>query len=301
MYDQSLRFSLERTVTRLRRARVLLALLGIAASTAGCPGPTMTGDNPDMSSTPAPDMATPLRFGLVRLASTTVSVGPSMLNSSAATAVFIDPSQQGAACQRQTQGDCTLYICEGASFSAPHAGAITVSGGTQNITMIPRSDGSYEPYVNSTINVFPSGQALGISAAGQTVPAFSSNITPMSASPFMLSMPDGSRATIVFALTKSQDYQLSWTALGAGSKVAAELIQSPDSNRSITLECIFDGTRGTGTFPSGLLGRFQTTNGQIGVGAFLIGPATTATVKQGPWDIAVTAISGGRAGTATLQ
>lgn len=300
MHDQSLRFSIARPARSPRRAPMLAALLGIAASVAGCPGPTMTGDNPDMSST-APDMATPPRYGMVRIASTTVTAGTTTINSSAATAVFVDPSQQGAACQRQTQGECTLYSCEGTSFSAPHAGAIAISGGTQNVSLNPRSDGSYEPYVNSSSNVFPSGQALSLSAAGQTVPAFSTNITPMSASPFALTMPDGSRATLVFAVPKAQDYQLTWTALGAGTKVAAELIQNPDSNRSVTLSCVFDGARGNGTFPSALLGRFQTTNGQLGVGAFLIGPATTASVKQGAWDISVTAISGGRAGTASLQ
>lgn len=260
----------------------------------------MTVDNPDMSSQ-APDMATPPRYGLVRVASTTFTAGATTLNSSAATAVFVDPSQQGAACQRQTQGDCTLYYCEGAGFSAPHSGAITVSGGTQNVMLNPRSDGSYEPFVNSTSNVFPSGQALGISASGQTVPAFSANITPMSDSNFALTMPDGSRASLLFTLNKSQDYQLSWTGLTVGSKLAAELVQNPDTNRVITLECVFNGAAGTGTFPASLLSRFQTTNGQLGVGAFLIGPATTTSVKQGAWEITVTSISGGRAGTATLQ
>jgi hypothetical protein len=260
----------------------------------------MTGDNPDMS-TAAPDMATPPRFGMVRLASTTVTAGTATINSSAATAVFVDPSQQGAACQKQTQGECTLYLCEGSSFTAPHAGTLTISGGTQNVSLNPRSDGSYEPYVNSSSNVFPGGMALSLSAAGQTVPAFTSSITPLAAAPFTLTMPDGSRAVLVFSVPKSQDYSLTWTALGAGTKVAAELIQSPDSNKSLTLSCLFDGARGSGTFPSSLLSRFQTTNGQLGVGAFLIGPATTTTVKQGAWDISVTAISGGRAGTASLQ
>lgn len=302
MYSQSLRTVSARRAITPRRAPLFAALLGVAATVAGCPGPTMTGDNTNDMATAAPDMATPPKFGLLRIASTSFQAGTATINGSAATAVFVDPAQQGAACQKQTQGECTLYYCEGASFTSPHSGAITIAGGTQSVALNPRADGSYEPFVNTSANVFPSGQALSLMAAGQTVPAFTGNITPMgSGTPFALTMPDGSRANILFTVSKSQDYQVTWTPLAAGSKVAAELVQSPDSNRSLTLECIFDGARGNGTFPSTLLNRFQSTNGQLGVGAFLAGPATTTTVKQGAWEISVTAISGGRAGSATLQ
>lgn len=302
MYSQSLRTLFTRRAVRPLNAPFFAALLGVAVTATGCPGPAMTGDNNNDMTTVVPDMANPPKFGMVRLASTSFQAGTSVINGSAATAVFVDPTQQGAACQKQTQGECTLYFCEGASFTAAHAGTINITGGTQSVALNPRTDGSYEPYVNSSANVFPSGQALSLSAAGQAVPAFSTNITPMGpGSPFALTMPDGSRANILFTVNKSQDYQLTWTALASGSKVAAELVQNPDNNRGLTLECVFDGARGNGTFPTALLSRFQSTNGQLGVGAFLVGPATTATVKQGAWEITVTAISGGRAGSATLQ
>lgn len=302
MHDQSLRPATSARPVHQARSHVLAALIGLATAAAGCPGPAMTGnEGADMSTLP-PDMTTPPRYGLLRTASTSFVAGTATINGSAATALFVDPSQQGAACQRQVQGECTLYLCEGTSFSAPHAGVVTIAGGTMNVSLNPRSDGSYEPFVSSSTNVFPSGQALSISAPGQTVPTFSTSITPMNAgSAFTLTNPDGSRANISIPLTKAQDYQMTWTALAAGSKVAAELVQSPDNNRSVTLSCLFDGARGNGSFPTNLLNRFQTTNGQMGVGAFLIGPAATSMVKQGPWEISVVAIAGGRSGTATFQ
>lgn len=285
------------------RLPVVFALCGLVSAATGCPGPTMnTNDVVDMSSTPSPDMTTPARYGLLRAFSTTYSNGTFTLNSSGATALFMDPTQQGAACQRTVQGECTLYMCEGSSFIAPNAGMINITGGTQNITLTPRTDGSYDPFVHSTANVFPSGQLLTISGAGAMVPAFSTSITPTTPpGTFALTNPDGNRASITLTVPKSQDYQLTWTALPTGTKVAAELVQSPDNNRSITLECLFDGPRGSGTFPTSLLSRFQTTNGQNGVGAFLIGPAGSVTERQAPWEINVVAVSGGRAGTATLQ
>lgn len=284
------------------RLPVVAALVGLVSAASGCPaGPTTPNDPADMSS-PAPDMTTPVRYGLIRTVSTTFSAGTTTVNTSGASALFLDPGQQGAACQRTVQGECTLYLCEGSSFSAPNAGMISITGGTQNVMLMPRTDGSYDPFVHSTANVFPSGQLLGMNAAGAGVPAFSASITPMGpASAFTLSTPDGTRANIAITLTKSQDYAMSWTGLAAGSKVAAELVQNPDTNRSITLECLFDGARGSGTFPSSLLSRFQSTNGQTGVGAFLIGPAVNDSVKQDPWNISVIAITAGRGGTATLQ
>ncbi len=284
------------------RLPVVAALLGLVSAAAGCPGPTMTPNEPVDMGTPSPDMTTPVRYGLIRTVSTTYSNGTITLNSSGASALFADPGQQGAACQRTIQGECTLYMCEGSSFTAPNSGMISISGGTQNVMLMPRTDGSYDPFVHSTANVFPSGQLLTINGAGATVPAFSASITPTApAGAFTLTVPDGNRANISITLTKSQDYQMTWSALGAGSKVAAELVQNPDNNRSITLECLFDGARGNGTFPSSLLSRFQSTNGQTGVGAFLIGPAVNDLVKQDPWVISVIAIAAGRAGTATLQ
>ncbi len=285
------------------RLPLFAALFGLLSAQAGCPSsPTNTNDPMDMAAALPPDMTTPVRYGLIRTVSTTYSNGVVTLNSSGASAWFLDPTQQGAACQRTVQGECTLYMCEGTSFTAPNAGMIGITGGSQNVTLTPRSDGSYDPFVHSTANVFPSGQLLGINGAGALVPAFSASITPMSPSgAFMLTNPDGNRANIAITVPKSQDYQMTWTALASGSRVAAELVQSPDNNRSITLECLFDGARGSGTFPSSLLSRFQSTNGQTGVGAFLIGPATTSNTKVDPWDITVVSIAAGRNGTATLQ
>ena len=94
------------------------------------------------------------------MVSTTSTVGVQTVSGSSSTAMFVDNMQQGTGCNRTDSGACSLYSCSGGTFTLPSAGTITVSGGTQAVSLATRGDGSYIAYGNSTNVVFPQGQKL---------------------------------------------------------------------------------------------------------------------------------------------
>lgn len=233
------------------------------------------------------DMTPTGRYGLVRITGTTTG--------SSAIATFLDMNQQGAGCLRRSVGECVLYNCAGTSFVAPNPGNLTITGGTPTVTLTPRQDGSYIPYQSSSPTTFLGGQKLTVDAPGQLVPPMHADLTPPN-QPFSVTMPDGSRPNIVFTLNRQSDYRLTWTPLGAGSRMHAELNQDTDTNRLQLLECDFDGAAGQGTLPNQLLGGFVLTNPDLTHGATLfIGPSTNASVHTSSgWDISLYAMANGR-------
>lgn len=253
----------------------------------------------DMS-TSHPDLTAPSRFGLVRMTSTTSTVGVQTVSGSSATAMFVDNLQQGAGCNRTDSGACSLYSCSGGTFTLPSAGTITVSGGTQAVSLATRGDGSYIAYGNSTSVVFPQGQKLTLDAPGQLVPAFHAEVTALT-SAFNLTIPDGSRVDpLIFSMSRNQSFTVTWSPLLSGTRVHAELNQSLDSNHELLLECDYDGTAGTGTIPAELLTKFNVSSGQFNIAQMLIGPSANVSVQQGGWDVRIFATSGGREGRVTI-
>ncbi len=290
-----------RSMHRVLRVAMPMAALFFAAAFAGCSGSPGTGST-DMSGTAA-DMAVISRYGVVRMASTIAMSAGQTSYSSSATALFLDTSQLGSGCQRQVSGQCMLYSCSSSSVSLPTAGNITLSGATQAIPpLTPRLDGSYNPYADTSNAVFAPGQALSVDGAGMPspgVPVFHGAVTPPGGT-FVLTNPDGSNPNIVFNLNRHQDFQVVWTALAPGSRVHVELNQDTDTSRGLFLECDYDGASGQGVIPAALSGSFQVTNGQLHVGGLFVGPSASSEVKTGGWDIAVIAISNGRAAFANI-
>lgn len=271
----------------LRLALPTLALTGFLGCDIIGPGLTDLGTGPV-------DMAATTHFGLVRMTSTTSTVGTQTASGSSAAAFFLDNQQQGAGCARTDAGACSLFACSGSTFTLPSAGSISVSGGTQAVALSTRGDGSYVAYVNSSSVVFPQGQKLTLEATGQMAPAFRVELTPPT-SAFNLTIPDGSRIDpLILSVGRKQDFQVTWSPLLAGTRVHAELNQGLESNHALMLECDYDGTAGTGTLPGSLLAKFMLTSGQFNVGQLLIGPGVATSVKQNGWDISVAATSGGR-------
>lgn len=246
------------------------------------------------------DMTVISHFGLVRMASTTSTVGSQTTSGSSATAFFFDKMQQDAGCARTDVGACSLYACAGSTFTLPSAGSITVTGGTQAVGLTTRGDGSYVAFANSSSIVFPQGQKLILDAAGQSAPAFHAELTPPT-SAFNLTIPDGTRGDpLILSVGRNRDFQVTWSPLLAGTRVHAELNQSLESNHALLLECDYDGTAGNGTLPGSLLAKFMLTSGQFNVAQLLIGPSAATSVKQNGWDISVVATSAGREGRVTI-
>ena len=275
----------------LSRSLQLAALASLPLFVSACDQASSPG-GPDMQ-TSSPDLATPSRFGLVRITGTT--------NGSSAIATFIDTQQVDANCQHRTAGECVLYTCAGTTFVQPNAGDLNITGGTQAVALSARTDGSYKPYDATSMVTFAAGQKLAVNAAGGMVPAFRTELTPPNAT-FSLTTPDGSRQNIVFNLNRTADYQVAWTPLSAGTRVHAEINQNTDSNRGLIIDCDFDGSTGTGTIPASLLGDLQLTSSSTltPVGTFTIGPSTSMSLKSGGYDIAVFGMANGRSGSANI-
>lgn len=250
------------------------------------------------TSTPAdlatvPDLAVPSRFGVIRLTGTTAG--------SSGIAAFVDQNQPTAGCLRRLEGDCALYSCAGASFVQPNAGTIAISGGAMAVNLVPRPDGSYIPYVNSSQVTFAAAMKLTLDAPGGIVPLLRSEITPPNHT-FAVTDPDGTRPQIIFSINRQRDYRLTWTALGAGSRVHAALAQDTDTNRGMILECDYDGSAGQGVMPRTLLSSLQLTDGGTlaHVANFYIGPSTNVSLKPSGWDITVYGMANGRDGRVSL-
>lgn len=265
-----------------------MPLLFVAALS-GCEQTSSNG--PEDMPAPVADMSIPSRFGVVRATGTTTGAS--------AIAAFLDQKQPGAGCLRRAVSSCVLYSCDAPSFVLPHAGQITISGGTEMVRMDPRPDGSYAPYGNSSMVTLPPGQKLTISAPGQTVSAVQGEVTPPN-QPFTLTNPDGMRVNIVFDLNRRQDFLLTWTALPSGTRVHAELNQDTDSNRGLILECDYDGAAGQGVLPTALLEKFMLTSGVTHSGNLTIGPSTNSTIMAGDWDIAVYGMANARSAFANI-
>lgn len=271
-------------------ALVGAALLVSACDEGGSTMPTPTG----------PDMAMPPpALGLVRIGSSSFTVGPTTYSQSAATALFIDPLSSSAGCARTTVGECTAYRCTGSSFSLPHAGTITLQAGTSPISVTTRGDGSYLEYRNTSGSDFMPGQSVSISAAGSSVPKFASALT-LPTGTFAVQSPNASRADLLWAINKTQDFTVTWTPLAANTTARLELTQDLDSNRGIYIECSFPGMRGTGVVPQVLLANLQLTSGTSHVGGIMIGPGVSANVKPTGWDIDVIGIGVGRSGIVNI-
>lgn len=252
---------------------------------------TGTNNTPDLAATP--DLAVASRFGVIRLTGTTTG--------SSGFAAFVDQNQPSAACLRRLEGDCALYSCAGTSFVQPNAGTVAVNGGAMAINLVPRPDGSYIPYINSSQVTFTAGTKLTLDAPGGIVPLLHTEITPPNHS-FAVTDPDGSRPQIIFNINRQRDHRLTWTALGAGSRVHASLSQDTDSNRGLILECDFDGTATQGVLPRTLLAGFQLTDGGTlaHVANFYVGPSTNVSLKPSGWDIIVYAMANGRDGRVSI-
>ncbi len=296
-------FALLPTKSLLGRMLPMAALLGCVEL---CSCDSLSGTNLDMG--PVGDMTVVTHFGLIRLASTNSMLGAQSALSSSAAAVFVDTTQSGTSCSHQVIGACALYACTGASIVLPTAGNISISGTAEPTAPMlnPNSDGSYKSTVDNSNRVsFPAGQTFNLNAAGtQAIPAFQASISAPGAS-FMLTNPDGTNTLdpIMVSLPKHQDFQVSWNALAAGSRVHVELNQNITTSSGSFLECDYDGATGMGVIPAALLGQFRTTstNGQIDRGVMLVGPASSTVVAAGAYATTIIAMSSGRRATVSIN
>lgn len=245
-----------------------------------------------------PDLAQPPKLGLVRVGSASVTSGLDTFEQSMAMALFFDPSAQSPVCTRSQAGSCTLYRCTALS-SVPSSGDIQIQGGSEDVVLRPSQLGVYSEYRNTAALVFQRGQNLSIRAVGKEVPAWQTSLgipSPV----FALKTPSPARIDLMWVLSKRQDLSLSWTPLAVGSTVRIELTQDLGTSQGSLVECVFDGNKGAGSVPSGVLSQLQVTQGQSHAIGVLVGPGIESKLSPEGYEVSVFGIGVGRAGIATL-
>lgn len=239
---------------------------------------------------------------------------------SAANAVFIDPSN-ATNCTRRVEGACQILHCahfpDGTSTSpVAHAGAISVMGGDVPVEIMPRADGSYQPWSQMTGQFpFTNGQKLMVSAAGDAIPAFSSMVGVQQWAT-TLTMPIINPFSHEFTLMRDADLQLAWTVdvpLPMHSTVTlglrAVLRQAPAADGSATvIECDYVLSDSKGTIPAAAMSDLHLTSGSgstaTDTAGFKAGITLRTTTSTGPYAVDLVTLIGGPDhgfGTATVQ
>jgi hypothetical protein len=167
------------------------------------------GSSSGDASSPTSDAGSPTSFGQV------VLYAPFSLDYTSFGADFTDPAhaQPDLGCMTTAYGVCHLTSCpypQPSEAPRPHAGTITFTSpdimGMGTIT--PDTNGSY-PSAMSTGITFAGDESVTFAAQGDTVPAFSENVTyPLSLLMSAPQMPAGPGPAMV---PRTRDLVLTWT------------------------------------------------------------------------------------------
>lgn len=271
--------------------RLISATLFAVLSASGC---ATVEDGPQSM----PDLAQPPKLGLVRIGSSSVTSGLDTFEQSMAMALFFDPNAASPVCTRSHVGSCTLYRC-GALSSVPSSGDIRIKGGSEDVVLSPSQLGVYSEYRSTSALVFQRGQTISLRAAGKDVPSWQTTLS-IPSPVFALRTPSPARIDLMWVLSKRQDLSLSWTPLSVGSTVRIELTQDMGASQGSLVECVFDGNKGSGIVPSGVLSQLQVTQGQSHAIGVLVGPGIESQLSPMGYELSVFGIGVGRAGIATL-
>src|SRR5262249_33383252 len=118
------------------------------------------------------------------------------------------------------------------------AGTVTISGATGgNIVLAPDSNNHYSAMSQGL--KYAADEVLSISSTGATVPPFSAQVT----FPARLTVTS---PTTLTTLNKS-GFSASWT--GTTGSVIFRISQYPNGSPETHIDCVFDGTAGTGAVP----------------------------------------------------
>jgi hypothetical protein len=229
-------------------------------------------------------------FGLFQLESSVVDGFPQTF----AQGAFQNKATPG--CDVTTVGVCVLNDCRKAmKASLASGGKLTVTGGDSPITLMESASDIYS--FSSTSTTWSSGTKLTLKASGGAVPAFS--IQGQAPPIFTLTTPS---FDLPVNIDRSQDFELVWT--GANEIVQVLLVLNPD--KSVSLNCSFDGAPGKGTIPAEILGKISTTSADdwsmvVHQANKTVMPASDWTVELVITQIGKTKMGTSTGGTVTLQ
>jgi hypothetical protein len=212
-----------------------------------------------------PDAAPPGHAGGVALSSLK-STSPA-LASTAASAAFTD----SACTQSARTGGCYIQTCT-PSQTYVSGGTVTISGGSETITLMPRADNMYQTFSAMT-EVFQPGQMASVSTTGGTAPAYMATLTM----PSRITITAPAKSTTAVGVDRTQDYTITWSG---GTSGDVELFASSTTNPNSYVICAIPASAGSGTILSALLSMLPAGMGSIS----FIGWSTTQKIS-GDWSL----------------
>lgn len=253
---------------------------------AGCPeAGTVTGfdgGSHDLASSPR-------GFGNVTLTSFSYMAFGVPVQSATASAGFGGPGM-APDCMNQTFGACQFSSCQlplsnpdGGTPHYPDAGNITIAGGTKMVSLTPKADGSYTPYVDTMNVLWSGGETLNIAATGNLIPAFSTTITAPVVAQLTTPAPPAQGARLM--VNRGMDLVLKWTG-GQGDSIEAVLSTPVASGKALAVTCTFPAGDTMGTIPAAAL-----MNLQAGNGSFTVYGGSVKTMPASEYDLNISALS----------
>jgi hypothetical protein len=178
----------------------------------------------------------------------------------------------------QTIGACEVATCATAAPPAVSAGAITITGAAQPITLTPNADDTYTTFM-ATAPLFSGGESITFAVAGADVPAFSAAITtPAKAT--ITSPAKPTPQSPYLDINRTLDLTVTWTGGGSGKLQVALNNQAADKR----LFCRFDASAHTGTISAAALATLDAGLGGFGMASIGLGEHVA-----GDWGIEVSA------------
>jgi hypothetical protein len=172
---------------------------------------------------------------------------------------------------------CTASICQGSDAGYESAGAIVLSGLSAQVTLVPRGDHSYAPYTDSAPKLYAG--AVGITAAGDTVPAFEGKFTPQFSTTFKVDNP--SAGSINY---DGVAVPIAWSGVDKTVSVVVTISGDVDSGTTREVICQFTGDMGASklVLSPALFGSLTT-------GTIEVGTRQPTTVSAGTYHVTITA------------
>ena len=191
-------------------------------------------------------------------------------------------------CTEREEGSCRVTVCHDGDGDSdpppdtrPHAGTVSVNGGSERVTLMPNETGIYPIVTNSETSLFDGGETLTIAAAGASAPAFSVDLTAPHA--IELTAPELPAAPSPWGVDRTSDIELEWD--GGQGQVEAVFFSA-----SGHVSCVYDAEDRAATIPAAAIGSLE------GSGTFSVSVIDRGTLELAGWQLTITATSPGVTG-----
>ena len=210
--------------------------------------------------------------GWIVISSYSYSIGEQAVAGHSVIATFEGPDVTAAAqdtCTEREEGACRVTEChedgEGSPTPTgpkPTAGALSVNGGHERVTLVPDDNGTYPVRSSGEDTLFDGGETLRVSGAGAEVPAFSLElVAPISVT---LTTPEIPVNPTPWVVSKQDDLLLEWTG---GEGTVEVLLFTPtghvscqfaaDEGSSVVSSAAIQALTGTGSYSISVIDRLE--------------------------------------------